>query len=968
MKASKLRQLAVFGFIAITHSIVNGEELPIDNLLSMSLAELMKVEVLQVTGSRIQRSTTSTPIPVISIGEGATKFNGITRVSDLINKMPSVRTTQSDANTNIGAEQEAGTAFIDLRGLGIDRTLVLVNGRRQVGGRPGSAAVDTNTIPIALLQRVEVITGGASAVYGADAVSGVVNIILKENFEGLVFDGQAGLADEGDGERIALSLTGGSNFGDGRGNAYFNVSYEDSGKIIGQDRDYANQRLRFAANPDDTGPNDGNPDQILFANTGFITTPPGGRVQFRDGAGTTVGSELGGPFTFDASGNLVEQNEGQLVMPFLSVGGDDATDLSRFDLLQIPVERLLMTAGGFYKIGKNAKFFGSIKYAQTKAETAEQTSFSLPNLAPIIIRTDNPFVPDALRSLLADRGDDDFFVSRTNIDHGQRQSASERETLQFVAGLKGEFSSNLDYSVHYQYGITKIETTFINRQIASRFAQALDAVVDPASSQIVCRDQSSGCVPINVLGPNTATLEALEFITEDFQTFGELTQQVVNATFTGNTGGLIDLQGGDIGFAFGGEYRKESTSSIEGFFRNTGDLFNAQPLEDTSGRFDVIEAYAEVTVPILSDLPFVKSMNLDAAVRVSDYSTIGSTLSWKIGGDWAPTSDVRFRVNVSTAVRAPNIGELFAPNDTSLQFLLDPCDVNNLDSGSATRRANCAAAGVPADFESQSQNANVTILTGGNPNLLEEDADSLTFGIVLTPGFAPNFTLSVDYFDIEISHAVNGFPAQDIVNNCYDSESLSNPFCALVARQSNSQFNQISSTLINVASFEVSGIDIDARYTFSMADLASALSGDMSLEFNGTYADKLTFFGTPGGEGNEKAGELGDPKLSFILRATYVLNKFAFSIEERFLGNQVFNNTEPAEARSPNDTGSEWYTDIHLRYRMNDTVEFYVGIDNVFDNAPPKIAQIPEIRSFTGDSIVYNQIGRFVRAGIRVNF
>jgi len=921
-----------------------------------------------VTGSRIQRSTASTPIPVTTIGENTIKYNANTQVSDLINELPSIRTTQSDANTNIGAEQEAGAAFIDLRGLGIDRTLVLVNGRRHVGGRPGSAAVDTNTLPIALVERIEVITGGASAVYGADAVSGVVNFIMKEDFEGLVFDGQAGVADRGDGERFSLSLTGGSNFNDDRGNAYFNVNYVNSGGIIGQDRDYANQRIRFATNPANTGPDDGIPDQILFSNTGFISTPPGGRVQFRDGAGTTIGRDFGGPFTFDSNGNLVPQNEGQLVESFLSIGGDDATDLSRFDSLQIPVERFLATAGGRYELGENIEAFGSIKYARTTAETAEQTTFSLPNLAPIIIRADNPFVPDALRTILTERGDEDFFVSRTNIDHGQRQSSSERETLQFVAGLKGTFSPNLDYSIHYQYGTTEIDATFINRQIASRFAQALDAVVDPTTSQIVCRDQSNGCVPINVLGPNAATPEALGFITEDFQTFGELKQQVVNATFTGNTQDFLDLQGGPIGFAFGGEYRKENTKSIEGFFRNTGDLFNAQPLDDTSGAFDVIEGFAEVVVPIVSDLPFAKSVNLEAAVRISDYSTIGSTVSWKVGGDWAPSSDLRFRVNISNAVRAPNIGELFAPNDISLQFLIDPCDTNNLGSGSSNRRTNCAAAGVPADFESQSQNANVTILTGGNPNLSEEEADSVTFGVVLTPDFIPNFTLAVDYYDIKISGAINGFPAQDVVNSCYDAESLDNPFCTLVTRQSNNQFDQISSTLINVASFETSGIDIDARYNFALEDLSSNLAGEMYFAFNGTYVDKLTFFGTPGGTANEEAGELGDPHFSFNFRTTYIWDKFTFSLEERYLGNQVFNNAEPAEVRFPNDTGSEWYTDIQFRYQMNEQIELYAGVDNLFDNAPPTIARVPEIRSFTGDSIIYNSIGRFVRGGVRVNF
>ena len=919
-------------------------------------------DTIVITGSRIQRDTTTTPIPVTSINEEVIGYNGDTQVSDLVNELPSIRTTQSDANTNIGAEQEAGTAFIDLRGLGIDRTLVLVDGRRHVGGRPGSAAVDTNTLPIALVERVEVITGGASAVYGADAVSGVVNFIMKDDFEGLQIDAQAGIADEGDGERYSISVTGGTNFAEDRGNVYFNATYAESESIVGQDRDYANQRRRFATNPANTGANDGIPDQILFSGTGFISTPPGGRVQFRDGAGTTIGRDLGGPFTFDSNGNLVAQNEGQLVESFLSIGGDDATDLSRFDLLQIPVERLVLTTGGTYEINERAKFFGNFKYARTQAETAEQTTFSLPNLAPIVIQADNPFVPDALRTILADRGDTDFLVSRTNIDHGQRRSESERETLQIVAGLEGDLASNLSYSVHYQYGNTEIDTTFQNRQIASRFNQALDAVVDPDTGEIVCRDTSNGCIPINVLGPTAASPQALDFITQDFQTFGELTQQVVNATFTGDTQGVFEAPGGPLAFAFGGEYRKEETRSVEGFFRNTGDLFNAQPLDDTGGEFDVLEGFVELAIPLVRDLPFAEAINIEAAARVSDYSTVGTTVSWKAGADWAPSEDVRFRVNASTAVRAPNIGELFAPSDISLQFLIDPCDVDNLGSGSATRAANCAADGVPTGFESQSLNANVTIITGGNPELSEEKADSITFGVVLTPRFLPGFSLAVDYYDIEISNAINGFPAQDVVNGCYDAASLDNPFCALVTRQGNSQFDQISSTLINVASFNTSGIDFDASYT------APVGPGDLLVQFNGTYLDELTFFGTEGGIGNEEAGELGDPKFAANLRATYIWDNFTFSVEERYLGNQAFDNGEPGEVRSPNDTGSEWYTDIQIRYRAKENAEVYLGVDNLFDNAPPLLAQVPEIRSFTGDSIIYDQVGRYIRAGVQLTF
>lgn len=930
-------------------------------------AEDEPIEEIVVTGSRIGRTTTDTPIPITSLDSEQISLNGDNRVADIVNELPSLRTTQTPANSNF-SEQEAGTNFLDLRGLGIDRTLVLIDGRRQVGGRPGSAALDTNTIPTALVERIEIITGGASAVYGADAVSGVVNFIMKDDFQGLQLEVQSGVSDEGDGESYEASITAGTNFDADRGNVYLNLSYDETHDVVGIDRGYANQRIRFATNPASTGPNDGIPDNILFEGTGFISTPPSGRVQFPDGTGgVTLREDLGGPFTFDASGNLVPQELGLLVEPFLSVGGNDAGNLSVNDLLQVPVERTLITTGVKYALSGNVSFFASGKYAQSIARTAQQTSFSLPGLEPIFIQAENAFVPDELQAILGDEGLDGFFVSRTNRDHGKRRSKSDRDTLQLIVGLEGFFNENVDYTTHYQYGRTDITTEFINRQVPSRFQQALDVIEDPDTGEPVCRDPSGGCVPFNVLGPNAATPEALAFALTDFTTTGELEQEVFNATITGDTRGLFDTPGGPIGFAAGAEYREERTKTEEGFLRNVGDSFNSPPLDDTQGSFDVWEVFGEVNVPILSGAPLAESLNVDAAVRYGDYSTVGNTTAWKVGGNWAPTRDVRFRVTVSTAVRAPNIGELFAPAGVDNLFIIDPCDAENLDAGSPTRAANCAAFGLSPDFQSQSLNRTNTVITGGNPDLEEEQADTFTAGLVLTPQFLPNFSLAVDYWDIEIDDAINSFPAQAIVNNCFDAADTSNPFCGLVTRQANGQFAEIQSTLINVASFEATGIDFDASYFVDLADATNdRMPGTASFSFIATYLDELTFFGQEGGVGDEEAGELGDPEFAFNLRATYELGAFTFSVEERFQGEQEFDLAEPSEVRDPNDASAQWYTDVQVRWAFGERASVFLGVDNFFDNAPPKLARIPEIRSFTGDSISYDQLGRFIRAGASI--
>jgi len=919
----------------------------------------MVLDEIFVTGSRIQRSTATTPVPVTSLDSEQFALNGDARVAQTLTQLPSIGSTTSPANTNFNP-QDAGTNFLDLRRLGSDRTLTLLNGRRHVGSRPGSAAVDTNVIPSALVERVEVITGGASAVYGADAVSGVINIITKDDFEGLQFDGQVGTSNEGDGETYQISITGGMNFNDDRGNMYFNTTFDRSEDINGSDRDWRLQKLRFATNPADTGPSDGIPGQILFGDTGFISTPPGGRPIGPNGE---LLEAHGGPFTFDANGNLQTQELGTLVESFLSSGGQTA-DLAPYDLLQVPVERLLVSGGMTYELTEKLNFFVRGKFSQTQSSTAGQTTFSIPSFAPILLSVDNPFVPQELRDILNTEGIDEFFVGRTNVDQGQARSKSDRNTVQIYAGFEGELNSNIDYTIHYQYGRSDNTTEYINQQVPSRYNQALDAVIDGDTGDIVCRDQSNGCVPLNVLGTQAATPEALAFVHADYLSRGDLEQQVINATISGDTAGQFEPLAGPIGFAFGAEYRKEEANTEEGFLRNAGDIFGSPPIGDIDGKFNVWEVFGEVRIPLLVDQPFAKEANLEAAVRIGDYSTIGSTTAWKVSGDWAPSDDIRLRGTISVAVRAPNIGELFGPTNVAFIFLEDPCDAGNLDSGSATRRANCAALGIPTDFASQSLNRNNTVITGGNPDLLEEKADTYTVGAILTPQWIPGLTVAVDYWDIKISNAINNFPAQALVRNCVDSETINNPFCAQITRQANHNFDLIESRLINVAAFEASGIDFDATYYVDLGE-----SGDLKLNAVATYLSKLSFFAQEETETPDReAGEMGDPKFLMNLRATYIYDRFTFSMEGRYISSQKFDLGESEEVRDPNSTGSEWYADIHARYKIRDNVTIWGGVDNLFNNTPPLLARIPEIRSFTGDSTVYDQIGRYFRLGVSANF
>ena len=957
MQSGKIKR----GFLASVSAIISGIGAQGTSFAQEASNTPDYSDIVVVTGSRLVRTGAQTPSPTTIIGAEAIGLAGDVQAVDLLNELPAIRATQTTGNVNTSDRaQEAGTSLLNLRGLGIDRTLVLVNGRRHVGSRAGSAAVDVNTIPIGLIERFEVVTGGASAVYGADAVSGVVNIITKSDFEGFSANAQFGLADVGDGERFQIDALAGKNFAQGRGNIYGNISYRESSQARASNRDYASRNSRFAPNPADTGSGDGIADQILFDNTGFIGTPAAGQAVGPNGE---LFVEEGGPFTFDANGNITPQEQGLLVLPFLSQGGD-FVDLSGFDLVSVPTQALTFAGGARYELSENIEWFGDIKYTRAKAETSGQPTFNLgfdasgSGIPGAFLSAENPFVPQALRTILDDSGLDGFFVGRTNVDQGGRQSESERDTLQLYTGFKGNITDSINFSAHYQYGKTDNTTRFINERINSRFLQQIDVISGPNGP--VCRDPSNGCVPLNILGANAATAEAIAFSHVDFDTTSELTQEVFNAYISGATG--VEFYNEPVNFVLGAEYREESSQSIEGAFRNTGALFATAPIDDLSGSFDVLEFFGELSIPLYRGGPGAREINLEGAVRYADYSTIGDATTWKVGADWVIVDGLRVRGSVSQAVRAPNIGELFASVSQSNQFISDPCDADFINNGSAFRAANCAALGLSADFQSNSEAFTRAVFSGGNTGLDAETADTYTVGVVYQPSFIEGLSLIVDYWNISIDDAINSFPAQAVANGCVDASTINNPLCSAIVRDTGSgNITSVSSQLINIASFEASGIDFEVGYAF---DLPSDY-GAIDLGLTGTYLDKLDFIAQDGEAPDREAGELGNPELQFNLRGTYRKGNFAFTLEERFFSDTDFDLGEPAQARSPNSTGTVFYTDIQASYRLAEKWNAYVGVNNLFDKEPPALALVPETRAFGDDAIIYDQLGRYVYFGVR---
>ncbi len=957
-----------------------------------------------VTGSRIARSGTTTPTPTIVLDSEAISASGAVNIGDLLREIPAIG-PGLNADSTAPTFSGAGLNLVDLRRLGTERTLVLVNGRRQVGSQPGTTAVDLNTIPTPLVERVDVITGGASAVYGADAVSGVVNFVLKDDFEGLELDVQGGVSDEGDAEQFQVSLTGGAISGDGRGRAVFHGSYSREGSIEFDQRDTAISGTNWLPNPANTGPNDGIPDFVLTPNVRQL----GGQQEAAFIINGASGPEVYGfnpdgsvrPFALGPSGllpgNLTDGGEAPL-------GFDTECPQNRCQL-KVPVERFLMYGSAEYDILDKVTGYFTGSFANSQSESRIGSVFEIPPFTNDI-PLDNPFVTDEVRDLHIAAGQDSVQIVRSNTELGPRGTDSDRRQFQMVVGAKGDLgdwggTSNWSYDTHFQYGSTLVTIIRLNDLFQNRFVQALDAVVDPSDGQIRCRSvvegtaQDPGCVPINLLQSGASlTPEAQTFVRiPDPTETAELQQLVASGTLTGN---LFDPFGaGEIGVAVGGEWRQESSSFTPaatqagtprgltgvipqrmgpggsvtsspggglGFFNSTRRAI--------SGKFTVYEFFGETLVPVLRDQPFAHQLNVEAAVRYANYSTSGSATSWKFGGDWAPTPDIRFRGVRSRAVRAPNVGELFSPGTEGFVTVDDPCDRDFVGGGSGSRAANCAALGISPTFESNARTINIRTAFSGNPELEVEVADTWTVGAVLTPQGLPNFSMTVDYYSIEIENAINTLGTQQVLDSCVDLDTTNNVFCENVTRDASGNLLLVQTRNLNVSSFTREGIDVEARYNLDLGDYGVVtISGVANRVLtNETVLAPGTLTGSDIIDFN---GQIGDPKWRTRATTGWRNGPWGLTTTVSFMSNQVPDITPatPEDNRATTGTGGFTLVDLQAQYDVTDGATLRAGVDNVFDNLPPNL---PDTRqggagSFGGAEI-FPITGRFFYVGARVRF
>jgi len=937
-----------------------------------------------VTGSRIASPSVESPAPLQIVDAGQIDDAGVTNIQELLLENPVFGTPGLSRTNSAFLTSGTGVATVDLRDIGSDRTLILINGRRVVSSLAGSATVDLNVIPTQFVERIDILTGGASSLYGSDAVAGVVNFIYKSNFQGIEANAQYGITEQGDDARYQMNVTAGTDVSGGDGNIMVHFGYSNEEGLLSAQR--KNTQIDAL-------------DSIYFGGEWGVDTepffssfPPQGR--FITPAGT---------FTYDPNGqlqNCFTTNGATCTATIGSGTGPNGFNRQAFRTLAVPVQRYLFAAAGEYAIADDVNFFFEGTFNKTSSSRLIEpfplqsggangvypgsgqmpVENFMPGTATIVA---NPFVPAQILAAATDTDGDGLrdigFVRRT-VEFGPRSGSTERDFYRFVVGFDGSlFEDRFRWDASYNYGQVNENQVSSGQVNTVNFRDAL-AVMADVDGNPICIDaeaRAGGCVAASIFGAGSLSQGAVDYISAQGTYQTGLKQHVLQGNISGS---LVDLPAGPLGIALGVEYRKEASFSDNDSLTNQG-LNGGNVLPDTSGQFDVKEAFAEIRVPILADTPFFQLLEVGGAVRISDYSTVGSVVSYNVTGTWQPIDDLRIRGTYARAVRAPNIGELFAGlSQTFPSGLVDPC-VGIGATGGDTTGTNCRAdAGVAANIAAngvftlnQPDIQGISGFNGGNPDLFEETADSWTVGAVIAPRSIPalgNLTITADYYNIEIQDVISGFPRQFSLEQCYDE---GNPtFCNLITRRptatavnSAGSINLINALQVNAAVLKTSGVDVTANWSTPLG----LTDGDrLALRGAYTHVIKNDFFSLPDAAADPSAGEIGTAKDRFTANASYLTDAFKVGFTGTFIGKSY--EDDQFDGPLAYSVPSYFVLDMNAAFYADEKFEFYFGVDNLLDKAAPNVLTGTPFNVTGADTAadVYDVFGRRFYAGVRMNF
>ncbi|HEY1962951.1 MAG TPA: TonB-dependent receptor [Rhizomicrobium sp.] len=995
------------------------------------------VETVVVTGTRIPRPETDLPNPVATIGSEQIENSGMTNLTDVLQRIPALTGSLGDYqtsgyNTPAAADGSSlgGLNLLDLRNLGYVRTLVLVDGHRMVSESTGSSAVDVDSIPISLINRVEVVTGGSSAVYGADGVSGVVNFVMKHDLDGVYARAQYGTSQDGGGEKYLGALAVGHNFDNDKGNVTLAVEDSRQTHLFFTERDFTSLggRFFFVPNPDNPDGSIRNlPANIPSNDVQFIYSAPTGAIDIAMPRRT-------GRFQFDGFPDHV--GNGADFIPGIDLGNGSAIGSSGMPYVndleadyQPTENRRIVQLMSTYEFSPSLKLYGEFKYSHVDTQSL--------NIAPfdddIMITAQNPFLPPELAALIAASPLGEAALSEDYLAMREAERV-ERNTYRGVLDATGElpspsFLQNFRYDASFVYGRTSIDDFNLRNRNIDRFAAALDSVIDPATGKPTCRSNlnpgatpptlndyanfygkdanyfsdtsnlfsaddfgltftpgpNSGCVPFNPFDPHFNNAASIAWTTQNTVTTGSVSEEVLNGYVSADV-----QQFQDWGFAkplsivAGAEYRRESSRSTPDPLTEVPGLYWYGGTLPVSGSFHVYEAFGEMSLPILMDRPFAKELTFDAAGRVSKYSTAGSNQSWKLGLVYSPIEGLKLRGTDAVAVRAPNIGELFAPKQNLFSFINDPCDFHYIGQGTPFRAANCQAIedavlgpGKYVAGESSTQTDQTTPTSvSGNPLLSPETARTLTFGIVLQPDFLPGFVGTVDWYRVKIVDAIQAPSGQDVSNECVDLSTIDNPFCANVMRTPSGRFpgsiSLVNTGQINVAVYSTQGIDFTADYQVDLKDWFEANYGSLDFHLIGNHLDTIKTTPLPGEQPIKSENLLyggadqltPTPYWTANIDMVWHLAPWTVDYNVDWYNGVLISPDRQTVKSEPNyvlhkylHTDARNFHSIQIAYDVSDSVNLYFGVQNLWYQKP----------TLGQDGYPVNPLGRFFYGGVRVN-
>jgi outer membrane receptor protein involved in Fe transport len=662
-------------------------------------------------------------------------------------------------------------------------------------------------IPVDLVERVEVVTGGASAVYGSEAIAGVINFIMKDDFEGVELNTRFGTSDAGGADETDFSITLGGNFDDDKGNAIVYVGFSDRGVLSASDRAISANDLNNS------------------------TFGPKGNFETADGI-----------ITQDETTGLWDKEFDRPV---------DGFDRNAVRLIRVPTERVQFNANITYELNEHVNFFSETAYNQLNSDSQTEPSIvgefiSVGNsIANLRVPLDNFYVPSELRDtvLAGDPDATEMTMYRRFVELGPRSSDVDRKVFITAFGVEGAINDDWDYSAYYQFGSFSQAQTNGGVFNSLNFYNALQTEVD-VDGNVQCADEFArdlGCVPVNVFGAGSISGAALDWVAVDSQLTSTMEQHVAGALVSGV---LTELPAGDVSVAFGVEWRSEESKFNSDALAQSG-LTSGNSTPNTVGEYDVSEYFVEAVIPLLSDAPFAQYLGLEVAYRYSDYSTIGGASAYKVSLDWSPTDDLKIRGGVSTAVRAPNIDELFDPGGETFRDFTDPCALGGAggtstspeggtyEAQTAVVQANCAE--IPGTATLDPIAAGILSaggLAAGNPALEDDTATSMTVGFVYSPSEFEGLNITLDYYEITIEDAIDEFTAQTTLDQCVRQSSYpNNAFCDLIERDPTTGLvRRVNALAINVADLDVAGVDFTAGYQFELP------AGELALNFIGPYS------------------------------------------------------------------------------------------------------------------------------------